>query len=113
MELLKQYFKLQKEIYDYFGFEEGWVVIPLEDSTNYFWHLGLDSEGGGGTVYYAEKKQNLFDGEGYSSAIFTYVGVEKYVYRAADYTMILIDTQTDGNKFCSVFDNSKEIKEKL
>ena len=39
MKLLDDYFKLQKEVYDYFGYVEDWVVIPLEDGTEYFWKL--------------------------------------------------------------------------
>lgn len=30
MKQLDEYFKLQKEIYDYFGYKEDWVVIPIE-----------------------------------------------------------------------------------
>ena len=33
VKLLDDYFKLQKEIYDHFGYTEDWVVIPIEDST--------------------------------------------------------------------------------
>ena len=35
MKLLDQYFKLQKEIYDYFGYKEDWVVIPLYDNREF------------------------------------------------------------------------------
>lgn len=34
MKLLNEYFKLQKEIYDYFGYKEDWVVIPIDDASS-------------------------------------------------------------------------------
>ncbi len=37
MKLLKEYFELQTKIHDYFGYEEDWKVIPLEDSTDFYW----------------------------------------------------------------------------
>lgn len=34
--------------------------------------------------------------------------LSKWVYRGEMYTMIVVDTQTDGNKFLRIFDNAKE-----
>jgi hypothetical protein len=36
MKLLTQYFALQKQIYEYFGYTEDWKTIPLDDSTEYY-----------------------------------------------------------------------------
>lgn len=110
MELLHKYFDVQKEVHDYFGYVEDWVVIPLDDATNYFWLL----DGGGasgGMVRFAETKDQ-FDSEGdyYENVIYTQRHLPKWVYRGKDYTMICVDTHTDGNKFLQVFDNSKEVK---
>lgn len=137
MELLNQYFNLQKQIHDYFGYEEDWKVIPLDDGTDYYWHV-TDEESG--VVYFAEDEDTLrkavaieeklssrvlmgpeFDkylrdleeqevGDYYRSEIYTQRFLPKYVYRGKDYTMISVDTRTDGNKFLQVFDNSKEVK---
>lgn len=113
MQLLKNYFDLQKQLYEYFGYEENWRVFPIDDATAYYWRL----EGEGpGTVYFADTVEDLEDkddrGNYYSSEIYTQRHLEKWVYRGKDYTMIVVDTQTDGNKFLSIFDNSKEIKSK-
>ena len=112
MKLLDQYFKLQKEIYDYFGYNEDWVVIPLDDNRGYYWYL--TGEGHGDEVKYAADKINLFDGtedDGYSSEIYTQRFLPKWVYRGEEFTMVCIDTHTDGNKFLAVFDNSKEVRD--
>ena len=110
MELLDKYFEIQKQIYNHFGYVEDWVVIPLEDCRKYYWHL--TGEGCGDEVLYAKEKENVFEGttdDGYAVDIYTQRFLPKWVYRADDYTMICIDTHTDGNKFLSIFDNSKEV----
>lgn len=48
--------------------------------------------------------------EGYSDEIYTQCFLPKWIYRGKDYTMILIDIHTDGNRFLAIYDNKKEIK---
>jgi hypothetical protein len=108
---LDEYFKLQKEIYEYFGYKEDWVVIPIDDARMYYWHITNESNG---EVRFAEDKENVFEGtmeDGYSNEIYTQRFLPKWVYRGDEYTMICVDTHTDGNKFLQIFDNKKEIKE--
>lgn len=112
MKLLDDYFKLQDEIYKYFGYQEDWVVIPLDNATDYYWLIEGDEMTG--EVVYAETKEQLADkeaGEYYANEIYTQRFLPKWVYRAKDYTMIVVDTHTDGNKFLQVFDNAKEVKD--
>lgn len=114
MKLLNDYFALQKQIYDYFGYVEDWKVIPLEDSTEYYWQLEQDSNGSG-VVRFAEDMEKLEDidaGQYYEHEIYTQRFLPKWVYRTKDYTMISVDTHTDGNKFLAVFDNKKEVQNK-
>ena len=108
MEALEKYFELQKEIYTYFGYEEDWVVIPLEDARIYYWKI-IDGEDG--SVMFADSSELLGDDEGnyYLNEIYTQRFLSKGVYRGKDYTMICVDTHTDGNKFLQVFDNNKEV----
>lgn len=111
MKLLEDYFKLQKEIYDYFGYKEDWVVIPIDDGTDYFWRLKQEKNGSG-EVQFADNKENIDENDStYSSRIYTQRFLKKWVYRGKDFTMICVDTQTDGNKFLQIFDNKKEIKD--
>lgn len=107
MQLLNDYFKIQKQLYEYFGYEEKWKVFPLDDSTQYYWML--DGEGPG-KVHFADTITELAQQTGnyYENVIYTQRHLKKWVYRGKDYTMVVVDTQTDGNKFLQIFDNSKE-----
>lgn len=106
--LLDAYSELEKQIHEYFGYGENWQVFPIYDSRSYFWYL--DGEGPG-TVHFADTKEELLSQEGkyYEEEIYTYHHMDKWVYRGKDFTMILVDTCTDGNNFASIFDNSKEL----
>lgn len=104
MKLLDDYFKIQEDIYNYFDYEEDWVVIPLSDTREYFWFLKKDS------VIFAKTLEDFKSGEYYENEIYTQRFLDQWVYRKKDYTMIIVDPHTDGNKFLSVFDNSKELK---
>lgn len=107
MDKIDEYFKLQKEIYDYFGYQEDWVAIPIDDSRKYYWTLNGE---GPGEVCFADTEQELINQTGnyYINEIYTQRFLPKWVYRGEEYTMICVDTRTDGNKFLQIFDNKKE-----
>lgn len=110
MKMLNDYFKLQKEIYEYFGYVEDWVVIPIEDSTDSVWELGADE------VRYADtldQLNNIDAGDYYINELYHQRFLPKSIYKAKDYTMLVVDTRCDGNKFLQIFDNSKQIKKEL
>ena len=95
MKLLDKYFKLQKEIYDYFGYVEDWVVIPIDDCRDYFWKLHEDKDekgekNGSGRVVFSEDKNVAIEekGDHYESEIYTQRFLPKWIYRKDDYTMI-------------------------
>lgn len=112
MELLTQYFDIQKQIYEYFGYVEDWVVIPLSDERDKYWYLELE-ENGSGSVTFSDvflRPSVIKKGEQlYLNDIYTQCFLPKWVYRTEDYTMICVDTHTDGNKFLSVFSNDREL----
>jgi hypothetical protein len=110
MKLLKDYLQKQQELFDYFGYVENWKAIPVDNATMYVWQL-ITEEDGSGEVRFANSVEQLLDeaaGDYYSNEIYTQRHLEKWVYRGADYTLIVVDTHTDGNKFLQIFDNSKE-----
>jgi hypothetical protein len=79
----------------------------------YYWFVS-GGQGHGGEVRFAKTAQDLDDedaGNYYSNEIYTQRHLPKWIYRGAEYTMIVVDTHTDGNKFLQIFDNSKEITE--
>jgi hypothetical protein len=108
MILLDEYEKAREKVFNHFGYKEDWAVIPLDDATKYYWYL--DGDGYGDSVYFADTEEELSNGEGnyYSNEIYTQCHLPKWVYRTGDYTMISVDTHTDGNKFLQIFDNKKE-----
>jgi len=111
MQLLDDILKATKAVHDYFGYQEDWVVIPLDDCTKYYWHL--TGEGSGDQVLFAEEEGDVGrkDGNYYSHEIYTQRYLKEWVFRAEDYTMVVADTHTDGNKFLCIFDNKLEILE--
>jgi hypothetical protein len=111
MILLSEYNAKRQELFDYFGYVENWAAIPVDDGTMYHWRL--TGEGHGDEVQFADTPEELLDQEGnyYANEIYTQRFLPKWVYRGADYTMVVVDTHTDGNKFLQIFDNAKEVKE--
>ena len=108
---IDQYFLLMEQIHEAFGYAEDWVVIPMDDCRDSVWCL--TGEGSGDEVRYADSEGQLMDeeaGQYYSNEIYTQRFLPKYVYRTEDYTMICVDTRTDGNKFLQIFDNTNEVK---
>ena len=108
MKSIDDYFALQAEIFDYFGYVEDWRAIPLADARDSYWYL--TGEGAGDEVLFADNEEDLHNDEGnnYSAEIYTQRFLPKWVYRGKEFTMVCVDTHTDGNKFLMVFDNEKE-----
>lgn len=111
--IFNEYFNIQKQIYDYFGYVEDWRVLPLEDSRDYFWELHQDTDGSG-EVYFADTRMALQDKvspnqEIYSNEIYTQRHLSKWVYRGKDFTLICVDTHTDGNQYLQIFTNAYEV----
>lgn len=112
MDLLDEYFKAKSAVHKYFGYKEDWVSIPLDDATGYYWIL--DGDGYGGRVRFATTIDDLKDEESgnyFANDIYTQRFLPRWVYPGEKYTMICVDTRTDGNKFLQIFSNDMEIKE--
>jgi hypothetical protein len=104
--LLNNYFELRNQIFAYFGYVEDWRVLPLDDSTDYYWYLEGD---GPGSVHFADSEKELKNQEGnyYVNEIYTQRHLKKWVYRGEQYTMVVVDG-TDENKFLKIFSNANE-----
>ena len=109
MELLDHYFDLQAQIFEYFGYVEDWRVLPLDDCRDFYWRL--DGEGPG-TVGFArtegDLKMEADSNEYYENDIYTQRHLPQWVYRGVDYTLVVVDTHTDGNQLLQVFSNALE-----
>lgn len=110
-QLIEDYFNLELQVHEMFGYKEDWVKIPLADHREYFWILQQDEDGkGGGQVLYAETEEKLEDmgaGNYYSADIYTQRFLRKWVYECNGFTLIAMDPATDGNHYLGVFDNTK------
>jgi hypothetical protein len=104
--IIDKYEAAQQELLDYFGFKFDWTVYPIDVRTEMFWRVG-DGEH---QLFFANKREDVGGGNGYSDDIMHDRFYDKAVYRGADYTLVMVDTLTDGNRFLAIMDNSKEIK---
>ena len=105
MKLLDDYNKIKQEIYDYFNYNEDWHVYPIEDKREFYWGI-CD-----GNLVFHETKDVLFNGKGdyYSNDIVSDRFTGKSTYVGDEYTMVIVDTRTDGNKFLQILSNDKKI----
>ena len=103
MKLLDGYFKMQKEIYDYFGYEEDWMEMPLVNHSNYHWKLTY------GKVLFGENREVIGSKRGgyWSSDRWSERQAPK-VYKTKEYTMVCVEDPY-GNRKLLIFDNEKEI----
>lgn len=111
MHLLDTYNETKQKLFDYFGYVEDWVSIPIEDSREFYWTLYGE---GPGHVDFAETLADLVnkdEGNYYQEEIYTQRFLPKWVYRGEEYTMISVYGSSDGNKFLRIFSNSKEMLE--
>ena len=104
MKLLDEYFSIQRQLFEYFGYEENWRVIPIDDCRGSLW-----STDGTTVVRFADKIEDFATGNYYENEIYTQRHLPKWVYRGEEFTMIVVDTHTDGNKFLQIFNNKLEL----
>jgi len=117
--MIGTYFSLQEEIYKYFRYAEDWRVFPIVDRCEYYWSLYLkereykDGEtiqtAQNGSVVYSEA-EDIEMSDYYEDEIYHQRFLPKAVYVGEEYTMIVVDTHTDGNIFLAVYDNSKRVE---
>ena len=112
--MLDRYVTLQQEIFAYFGYEEDWRCIPLDDHSGAFWMLE-QREDGHGFVAWSDvpfTEEGIREGDAlYSASIYTQRFLPQWVYPGAEYTMVCTDTHTDQNKFLMIFTNSKRCED--
>jgi hypothetical protein len=107
--ILDQYNELKQQLYDYFGYKEDWVKIPIEDSRDCYWQIIGGEEHGGEVIFAPTMEQFNSDSDYFVNEIYSQRFLPKWVYRGTEYTMIIVNTYTDGNKLLQIFDNSKEV----
>lgn len=109
-QLIDTHFDTKSQIHEALGYRPDWVEIPMEDHRSDYWML-VGGEGAGGRCVYAPEPftiASIEEGNIYGGPIYTQRFLPKWVYRTKTHTMVAVDTQTDGNRFLMIFDNTKE-----
>lgn len=112
-DLIAEYFELQEKIYDYFGYQEDWCVIPLSDKTEMYWMLEQRPDGSGYVVSspIPFTRESIESGDAiYMDVIYMQRFLPRWVYPGDEVTMVCVDTKTDGNRFLMLLDTTKQCK---
>jgi len=101
MELLENYNKSLKAIFDHVGYKYGDESDGINDYTDEFWDFDTES------VSYAdtEKEFEEEDGNYYVSDIYN-----EHIYVGELITLIICNSDFDNTRINCIFDNSKRIK---
>lgn len=102
-EILEQLVNAERALYDAFSYQPEWRAYPLDDKSDVPWILNRDKVlfFNPGTTVTAEM---IEDGAHYSGDL------HRPAHMQADgHSAFIIDTQTDGNKFFTVFRDSLRI----
>jgi len=109
-EILNGFFNLRRDIKHYFGYEDDWEMLPLDDERDMYWML---VEGKSPFVVYSEAPltpKTISEGEFCFGPVFDHRKTRRTAYRRDDLVAVPVDTQTDGNKFLMIFDTAKEVE---
>lgn len=115
-----RYFEARAAIFVHVGYEENWRVLPIDDCRDDFWAVDKAENA---WVKFSPKREALVswlagpDSEFrsysdvlYEHRIYTQRHLPKWVYRGTELTLVVADTQTDGNKILQLFRNANEVK---
>ena len=103
--LLKKYKYALNEIYKHVGFNEGYVIYPIDDQTDKFW--STDGE----MVYYADSKEEYLSESGNYYEDFVHMDHSYYtsIYEGDSFVMIFCNSQVDRMLWFKIFDKSKKM----
>jgi hypothetical protein len=113
------FFGARAAIFAHVGYAENWCVLPINDSRDQFWAVDKYerewvkfSPERAPLVYWLGNHADEYGSYGnvlYQNAIYTQRHLPKWVYRGAELTLVVADTQTDGNKYLQLFCNANEV----
>ena len=117
-DIVDSFFDARKAIFEHVGYVEDWCVLPIDDSRDQFWSVDADERS---WVKFSPSREALaywlehddFGPHGdklYENVIYTQCHLPKWIYRGEELTIVVADTQTDGNKCLQLFRNSNEVR---
>lgn len=117
--IVDRFFEARAAIFAHVGYDESWRVLPIEDNRSDFWAVDKAEHA---WVKFSAKREALVAWLGgdddfrsysdvlYEHPIYTQRHLPKWVYRGAELTLVVVDTQTDGNKILQLFRNANEVQ---
>ena len=105
MRLLDQYYALRVEILQYFGYGAAWAPYDFSDFREHFWYVNDTMD----RIHHADTEESLRTQTGdryYEDPIPRHD--RECVLRAAEYTLIVVDTQTSDGLGFMIFTNANE-----
>jgi DNA-directed RNA polymerase subunit RPC12/RpoP len=109
--LISQHFNSYRSILNYFKCPESWQLFPLEDHRDMYWALRRGVFDDSNIMWSPEPitEELLSSGRDYYTAeIYKTVHLPGSTFEGPEFTMILVDTNTDGNILLMIFDNKKK-----
>lgn len=108
--VVDDYFGAEEVLFDHFGYEQGWHIYTPDDCRRYYWCYDSGLE----RIFFTEEPSVMkgdYDHLGDYIEIVTNVNddVQPPVRRIGNYTMVLMDTQSDSGFMAGIFDNWKEV----
>ena len=111
-DVIDSYFGAHDELCDVFGYQHDWRVFPFSDERDSYWMLTSEENGSLVTSRVPFTKESVEEGKKiFTAKVYTYRHLKKWVYRRDGHVLVLADTQTDGNVFLFILDESKECKD--
>jgi|SRR5581483_4296168 len=112
MKDLDDYLALQNKIFKYFGYQEDWRVIPIDDRRQMYWSINGPLDSSQTEIIYHQDRDTVIaqDGNHYCDTLYTQRFLPKWVYEGPDFTMVAVNTHVDGNQFLAIFDNAKRVQ---
>lgn len=114
-DIIGRCFHAENELHKYFGYVQDWKVIPLDDQRGRHWMICGPEDDNSTKIAWSPKeftKASIEKGDKlYSGTIYTQRFLPKWVYHGKDYTMISVDTHSDGNQLLMIFENRLQCKD--
>lgn len=107
--LLDNYNENKQAIFDYFKYKQDYTSFPIDDRRCFYWRIHF------GDVIFSEEPKLVRhpNGQHYEEKILLHRHYKTQVYPGKDFTMIMVDTMIDDNKFLAIYENSKRIEDEL
>jgi hypothetical protein len=121
-DVVDSFLAARRAIFKHVGYVENWRVLPIDDSRDQFWAVDRHehewvkfSPSREALAYWLAEHDDMYgpyEDVLYENAIYTQRHLAQWVYRGTELTLVIADTQTDGNQVLQIFCNKNELRPK-